>query len=351
MTQSPIAPPRADSASPTPYEPLNAVLATMLSGAKRVLGDNFVGAYLQGSFALGDFDEASDCDFVVATKRDLTADEQAALDAMHTAIHEMPAPWGHRLEGSYVPADILRKLTAEPRDPPGHEPRAANWQDPGASGSPPRVYPLLFLGHGHKTLERSEHDNTQVVRWVTREKGVVLAGPPPTELIDPVLPEALRAEMRTLLRRETPVWTNDPAKMDLYWLQCFFVTLYCRVLHTLQTGEVRSKQAASDWAIANLESRWKPLIEKAYALRTLPRDVVMGPANRAAVAETLAFMRHALRVDARMTEQRAKAARLGPDPSHTGGPAKFTPKGVQHGRGPGRSVAPPSRPLGGGRRV
>src|SRR5450432_717950 len=42
--------------TPTPYGELNSVLAELVVGAQAVLGDNFRAAYLQGSFAVGDFD-------------------------------------------------------------------------------------------------------------------------------------------------------------------------------------------------------------------------------------------------------------------------------------------------------
>src|SRR6201999_2971249 len=102
------------------------------------------------------------------------------------------------LEGSYVPAAILRRWSAEPRDPPG-ETRGPDWGDPGTSGSPARGYPFWYLDHGSKVLVRSEHDNTRVVRWCLREKGITLAGPDPKSLIDPVAPEALKAEVRATL--------------------------------------------------------------------------------------------------------------------------------------------------------
>jgi hypothetical protein len=168
------------------------------------------------------------------------------------------------------------------------------------------------------------------VRWSTRETGITLAGPPPAEIIDPVTPEALRAEVRGMLRRVTAEWTAQPAKIDKEWLQGFFVQLYGRMLHTLVTGEVRSKKAASDWAIANLEPRWRPLIERADAIRTKTPEERMGPADRNAVAETLAFMRHALRFDARMTEQRAEAERRGPG---GGPPPQGRPGGPPRGFG------------------
>jgi hypothetical protein len=44
----------ADSRNPTPYPELNAVLSHLVEGAKSSLKDNLIGAYLQGSFAVGD---------------------------------------------------------------------------------------------------------------------------------------------------------------------------------------------------------------------------------------------------------------------------------------------------------
>lgn len=161
--------------TPTPYPELNAVLAYLLDGVGDCLGDNLVGAYLQGSFAVGDYSEYSDCDFVIVTARDLSPSELPDLQRLHRAIHELPHDYWHAaLEGSYAPVDILRRWTTEPRDPPG-EPRLADWADPGLSGSPPRAYPFWYLNHGADTLVRSEHDNTQVVRWCLREKEVALA--------------------------------------------------------------------------------------------------------------------------------------------------------------------------------
>src|SRR6185312_7560115 len=48
------------------------------------------------------------------------------------------------LEGSYIPAAILRRWSLTPRDPPD-EPRGDDWTDEGASGGGPRCYPLWYL--------------------------------------------------------------------------------------------------------------------------------------------------------------------------------------------------------------
>ncbi|MFN8507994.1 MAG: nucleotidyltransferase domain-containing protein [Dehalococcoidia bacterium] len=146
----------------TPFPELDTVLAALVDGARSVLGPRFVGAYLQGSFALGDGDAHSDADFIIVTDGDVDAAGEAALNAMHAALHARPATWAQHLEGSYVPATIFRRITGVPAELPG-APRDPGWRDP-QTGQPPRVYPFLFLNNGDSTLVRSQHDNTLVVR-------------------------------------------------------------------------------------------------------------------------------------------------------------------------------------------
>ncbi|KOU64987.1 hypothetical protein ADK57_19820 [Streptomyces sp. MMG1533] len=50
----------------TPYGELDALPADFTGSVREILGDTFVGACLQGSFALGAGDLHSDCDFVIA---------------------------------------------------------------------------------------------------------------------------------------------------------------------------------------------------------------------------------------------------------------------------------------------
>lgn len=75
---SPLTPTR-----PTAFAELNGVLADLVANASRILGDNLVGAYLQGSFAVGDGDRYSDCDFLIAVQAPLTAKQEAGLRALH----------------------------------------------------------------------------------------------------------------------------------------------------------------------------------------------------------------------------------------------------------------------------
>jgi hypothetical protein len=340
----------APARQPTPYADLNAVLAHLVAGARALLGDNFVGAYLQGSFAVGDFTDFSDCDFMVVTARDITPVELPPLQALHAQIQELPHPyWRTALEGSYAPAPVLRRWSENPRDPPG-EPRGLDWADPGTSGSPARAYPFWYLDHGSKTLVRSEHDNTQVVRWCLREKGVVLAGPPLRDLIDPVPPAALRDEVR---RTMDLVVSLDLQPIHLVAWQAFWVGLFCRMLHTLATGAVRSKKASMTWAQGALDPEWRELIRRAAAVRKGDAVQSGAQADPADVTATRAFARYAIVhaertartreiLDRRLAEKRAAAPGF---QSGRGGPRVGGAP-----RGSGQFAPAPIRPGGRGRR-
>ena len=64
-------------AAPTPYPELNDVLHLMAASMQETLGENFTGVYLQGSFAVGDFDVHSDVDWIAVVEEALSAGETA----------------------------------------------------------------------------------------------------------------------------------------------------------------------------------------------------------------------------------------------------------------------------------
>ena len=65
--------------TPTTFPELNELLRELVARVEAILGDNFVGAYLQGSFAIGDADIHSDCDFIVVTNETVTQEQKRAL--------------------------------------------------------------------------------------------------------------------------------------------------------------------------------------------------------------------------------------------------------------------------------
>jgi hypothetical protein len=227
----------------TQFPELNELLGQLVPQARSILGDNFVGAYLQGSFALGDADLYSDCDFLVVVEGRLAPLQERRIRELHAAVPARPEHWAQHLEGSYAPRDELRSLSGLGRE----------W---------------LFVDHGHREMEWSAHCNTEVVRWILREHGVTLAGPDPKALIDEVRPDVLRARMGQEVGDFLPgmlTWI----KLDSPWAQRYAVTTLCRILYTLETGEVASKRASLLWAKGNLDPQWQHLIAGTLEDRSL----------------------------------------------------------------------------------
>src|SRR5437660_2247311 len=74
---------------PTPYADLNAVLRELITRVQNALGANFIGAYLQGSFAIGDFDAYSDVDFLVVVEEDIAGAQLPILQRSEEHTSEL----------------------------------------------------------------------------------------------------------------------------------------------------------------------------------------------------------------------------------------------------------------------
>jgi predicted nucleotidyltransferase len=257
---------------PTPDLELNGVLRELVTSIQAILGDTFVGAYLQGSFAFGGWDTHSDVDFLVAIDREISETDLAALQAMHARIYDLESNWAQHLEGSYFPKETLR------RDDPTRA-------------------PLLYLDNTSRELVRSDHDNTLVVRWVVRERGITLAGSDPHELIDPISADDLRQEVLVTMHDWAQETFAAPYKMNNRWAQPFIVLSYCRMLYTLETGKIESKPVGAQWAQNALDSRWAVLIQRAWEERPNPSLKVRQQADPGDLESTLDFIRYALDVN------------------------------------------------------
>ncbi len=94
---------------PTQVPELNDVLLELIGSSKEILGTNFLAAYLQGSFALGDWDLHSDVDFLIVLKDEIPESLLPQLQAMHKRIYVLPSVWAQHLEGSYITQKVLRE--------------------------------------------------------------------------------------------------------------------------------------------------------------------------------------------------------------------------------------------------
>jgi predicted nucleotidyltransferase len=250
---------------PTPYSDLNEVLRKLVESVQGALGAKFVGAYLQGSFAVGDFDEHSDVDFVIVIEDKLSEQEVAALQSIHRRIYALESAWAQHLEGSYFPRHVLRQ--------------------------PPDGRLLWYLNNGSRELIQSDHCNTLLVRWVVREQGVTLAGPPPATLVDAITVTALRREIYATMRDWGAYILAHPDEYNNRFYQTYLVLNYCRMLHDLRNGEPGSKRAGANWAKATLDPSWRGLIDRTWAGRPKPEISVRQPADPVDFQATLEFLR------------------------------------------------------------
>ena len=108
------------------------MLYELVTSIQAVLGDNFIAAYLQGSFAIGDWDTDSDVDFLVAIGHEISEADLSALQTMHARLYALDPHWAKHLEGSYIPKETLRR------------------------GDPTRA-PLLYLDNGSQAHKCSGH--------------------------------------------------------------------------------------------------------------------------------------------------------------------------------------------------
>ncbi len=252
----------AELPPPTPYPDVNALLRVLLLGVQATLGPRFVGLYLYGSLATGDFDlRRSDVDFLVVTEAELPEGLLPPLAALHARIAISRIRWADRLDGVYMPQADLRR----------YDPARAR---------------LPYLGVGKSLVLAQQGYDWVIQRHVLREHGVVVAGPDLRPLIDPVTSAELQHAVRAVLDDWWAQQLADPAWLRPREYQAYGVLSMCRALYTLTTGALATKPVSARWALTTLEPRWAPLIDRALAWPDEPQPD--------ALPETLDFIRYTL---------------------------------------------------------
>jgi hypothetical protein len=248
---------------------LNIVLADFVKSVQAILGEKFIAAYLQGSFGLGDWDTDSDVDFTIVISEDLSDSEVHALNANQARIFEMESHWAQHLEGSFWPQELLKNEYANKNE-------------------------LWYFDNGSRELVRDVHDNTLVVRWVTYEYGITLAGQDAKTLLDAVEADDLRQEVLDVVHNWGKYLVENPEKMNNAWYQPYAVLSFCRMLHTLETGTIHSKPVSAEWAKVHLDSEWVGLIERSRQRRYQQFANVDKPADPADFLKTQEFIHYSM---------------------------------------------------------
>ena len=227
-----------------PYPKLREVLNIFVAEVQAELADNLVGIYLVGSLASGDFDLDSDVDFLVVINTELTATNEIHLQAIQRQIYALNCYPAQHLEGSYITLVDLN-----------------DWNTVGEKE-------LYYFDNGSTAFEYSVHDNNWHVRWILRERGLSLIGPAQETFLSPIPTSELLGEMKTSMRQIRSAFAaaiSQPLNfLNSQFGQSFVVLTYCRMLHTLYTGEVQSKKAGAQWAEQSVAPEWRELIDRAW---------------------------------------------------------------------------------------
>ncbi|MGA4991359.1 aminoglycoside adenylyltransferase domain-containing protein [Nonomuraea bangladeshensis] len=203
-----------------------------------VIAVELLGTYRHGSAALGRLAPASDLDVLAVTRRSLDHRQRCALVEGLLKISGC-TPTVRPVELTIVVQSEVRPW----RFPPTGDFLFGEWlRDELQTGGPPRPGPMPDLA---------------LLLTVALAGARPLTGPPLARLLDPV-PHAdlIRASVAGI--PELLAELNDDTRNVLLTL--------ARIWTTLATGEIRSKDAAADWALALLPPRHRPVLEHARNL-------------------------------------------------------------------------------------
>ncbi|MBI3176321.1 MAG: DUF4111 domain-containing protein [Chloroflexi bacterium] len=225
---------------PTAYPEINLLLDELLADAKSALGGQFIGMYLYGSLASGDFNpDTSDVDFLVVTEGELSEEKILELKTLHQRLWSSGLKWAAKLEGAYVPRQIIRR----------HDPSA-----PPCPSVNERQFYVARLG-----------SDWIIQRHILRECGVIVTGPSPAELIDPVSGEEIRTAVLQIMNEWWEPMLHNPAWLDERGpeYKVYAVVSMCRVMYTLEHKEIASKPTSARWAIQQVDETQRQQIEDA----------------------------------------------------------------------------------------
>lgn len=205
---------------------------------QRILGDDLIGVYLQGSAVLGCFGPNSDIDLVAISRRSLDAERRLRLAKMLLGIsapYEPPGP----------PRPIELDLVLDTALHPWRYPTPLDFHYS-------EEFRARFKAGEHEAWEGLESRALAAHITVLRQAGVAIAGPP----IESVFPEVLWSDYVHALTHDLD-WCRDHfAKFPRYG-----VLSIARIWATLATQAPQSKASGAEWALPRLPADLRPVLE------------------------------------------------------------------------------------------
>lgn len=226
-----------------PPDPVSAQSeAAVLAVRSGLQAAEVIGAYLYGSAVAGGLRPDSDLDIFVVTDRRLTHAEKRGIVTKLIPISgraTRPAEW-RPLEVTIVARPDVRPWRPTPR----MELQYGEW-----------LRDQMLAGH----VEPDPAGNPDLAVLVTmvRERSRALLGPPATDILDPVP----AADLARCMLDGVPSLMADLADDTRNVL----LTL-ARIWVTLETGAIRSKDEAAEWAVSRLPDAHRPMLRRARDL-------------------------------------------------------------------------------------
>ncbi len=227
---------------PVSLGPYQRQLDQVVALVAAILGPDLVGAYLHGSTATGRLRPRSDLDLLVVSRRATTRhDKERLVRGLFERSNPADTP------GPVRPVELTIVVEADLRP----------WR------YPPRFDFLYgewlrrdFAGGNLEPRETTNPDLAALITMVLKANSAVV-GPPPAEVLDPVPPADLRRAV---------VEGIDGLLADLAADTRNVVLTFARIWLTVATGEIGSKDAAADWALARLPQEHRAVLARARAI-------------------------------------------------------------------------------------
>ncbi len=220
---------------------INPQTLDVVSLVREVLGEDLIGAYLHGSAVLGGLRPRSDIDVLAVSRRSATPEQRRKLV---DGLLDISGRRARRKPGRPVELIIVVQDDVRPwRYPPTCDFLYGEWlRDQYERGEVPRPEPSPDLA---------------ALLTMALAGDTPLFGPPPADLLDPVPPADLHHAVVAGIPGLLADLKDDTGNVIL---------TFARIWATLATGEMRSKDAAADWALAHLAVEQRPVMAHAKAI-------------------------------------------------------------------------------------
>lgn len=222
---------------------IDQLLNRLLSQMRQTLGSKLVGLYLYGSLVSGDFIEGvSDFDLLAATAGPIDVIEFGHLDQMQLDFVRSHPEWENRVEIAYASIDSLRTFKH-------------------------KVSQIAVISPGEPFHFKDAGEDWAINWWVVREQGLILYGPDPKSIIEPIS----HAEFIETVWDHARSWNEWVKESRHRKAQSYARLTMCRALYALTHGVQVSKNKAARWTQEQYPEH-KHLIDEALAWRVAEDD-------------------------------------------------------------------------------